>query len=218
MALHLQTRFAPPLEREYEAWIVSGIERYLKSLNIRYSIWAISPYEEAVWPADEKLLLNSKFVGLQFKQAKMAKGVINQDRLNWKLHQPSGQFALVKKHPEIFYCLPTFINRDFREQAVEHCLFWRPDSADDLNVWYDNPKAHTPYKKVRDSMRWGLFVEQIISCNLGRVVDKPDVVRDIVGSIRSSMASFEWLRESDAPRANVPFDGGLYALLLERRG
>lgn len=218
MALHLQTRFATPLEREYEAWIVSGIERYLKSLRICYSIWAISPIEEADWPADEKLLFNSKFVGLQLKQAKMAKGAIAQDRLNWQLHQPPGQFALVKSHPEIFYCLPTFINRDFREQALEHCLLWRPEESNNKNVWCDNSAARAPYKKARDSMRWGLFLEQVISCNLGKVVDKPSVIQDLVGSIRNSMVDYHWMNESDASTGRALFDGGLYALLLERRG
>jgi len=112
MTKHLHVRYSNPLEREHEAWIVAGIERYLKDIGLPYAIWAISPDQEKKWPSDEKLKIASKVVGLQFKQAKLAKGAIAPDRLNWSLHQPHAQFSLVKAHEEIFYCLPTFVNRD----------------------------------------------------------------------------------------------------------
>ena len=35
----------------------------------------------------------------------------------------------IQKHEEIFYCLPTFLNRDYRHQALHHCLFWRPEKG-----------------------------------------------------------------------------------------
>lgn len=39
----LGERYAKPLEREYEAWIVAGIESYLKNIGLKYAIWAIGP-------------------------------------------------------------------------------------------------------------------------------------------------------------------------------
>ena len=167
MTNFLKARHAHPLEREYEAWIVQGIERYFADLGMEFAIWAVSPDVEAEWPADEKLLVGCKIVGLQFKQAKLATGTLGFDRLKWSLHNPKGQFALIQSTPEIFYCLPTFVDRAVRFHALDHCLFWRPGDAIDHNVWYENSAAHTPYKKVRDAMRWGHFMEAMLSCTVG---------------------------------------------------
>ncbi|MGJ7483975.1 hypothetical protein ACSFA2_01880 [Variovorax sp. LT2P21] len=176
----LQVRHAHPLEREYEAWIVSGIESYLTSVGYRYSIWAVSPEIEAKWPADEILITAGKLVGLQFKQAKLATGRLAPDRLKWTLHKPKGQFELIQASPEIFYCLPTFVDRASRSKALDHCMFWRPNEATNYNVWYDNPAAHTPYKKVRDAMRWGHFFESLLYCEVGkRVEDAASAQREI---------------------------------------
>lgn len=173
MTKHLQKIYAAPLEREFEAWVVAGIERYFKALDLEYAIWAVSPAEEVTWPADERLLFNSKIVGLQFKQAKLVKGDPAPDRLKWALHQPSGQFGLVQHYPQIFYCLPTFINRELREEALQHCIFWRPGNNSNMNVWYDNPQAKTPYKSEKDTMRWGRFVEGMLDCSIGKRIETP---------------------------------------------
>ncbi|MBS4722512.1 hypothetical protein J4G62_19980 [Aeromonas caviae] len=168
MAIFLKTTISKPLEREYEAWITQGIEDYFEHAGItKYAIWAVSPRDEAHWPADETLAIGCKLVGLQFKQAKLANGKPDFNRLKWTLHQPPGQFTLVKNSPEIFYCLPTFINRKFRKRALEHCLFWRPNDNVNYNIWYDNSIAKTPYNKVCDSMRWGRFIEDVLSCRKG---------------------------------------------------
>jgi hypothetical protein len=213
MTKHLHVKYANPLEREYEAWIVAGIERYLKDIGLPYAIWAISPDQEKKWPSDEKLKLPSKVVGLQFKQAKLAKGAIAPDRLNWSLHQPSTQFSLVKSHKEIFYCLPTFINRDLREQALHHCLFWRPDLSipDNKNVWYDNPAAHTPYKNEMNSMRWGLFLEMVLDCNIGAKVTSAAEGEAVLE--RLTAVAQESANEIRA-RNEVEIDLGFYALAV----
>lgn len=168
MTIFLKTTISKPLEREYEAWITKGIEDYFEHLGIaRYVIWAVSPRDEVYWPADEALAIGCKLFGLQFKQAKLADGKPSFNRLKWTLHQPPGQFTLVQNSPEIFYCLPTFINRKFRKRALDHCLFWRPNKNKNCNVWYDNSTARTPYKKVCGSMRWGSFIENVLSCRSG---------------------------------------------------
>ena len=73
MTIFLETTISKPQEREYEAWIVQGIEEYFERLGAAaYAIWAVSPHDEAHWPADEALAMGCKLVGLQFKQAKLA--------------------------------------------------------------------------------------------------------------------------------------------------
>src|SRR5687768_1404406 len=108
----LGTRHTRPLEREYEAWAVQGIEEYFRDLGLWAAVWAVSPRVEVTWPADEVLATGGKVVGLQFKQAKLAKKGIDFDSLNWTLAQPPAQFGRIQSRPEIYYCLPTFINRD----------------------------------------------------------------------------------------------------------
>lgn len=213
MTNHLHVRYAKPLEREYEAWIVAGIEQYLETIGLPYSIWAIGPDQEKKWPADEKLGVASKVVGLQFKQAKLAPGTVGPDRIHWSLHKPAAQFGLVKSNKEIFYCLPTFINRDLRKQALHHCLFWRPDLSkpDNKNVWYDNPAAHTPYKNERDTMRWGLFIERVLDCNIGTKVSSPEQGQLVLERLAAiARESFNELRAGDPESADL----GFYALVL----
>lgn len=167
---YLTKKHTNPLEREFESWIVSGIEDYFESLGIAYAVFAVSPDIEKAWPADERILVSGKVFGLQFKQAKLSgSGPPLPSRLQWSFHQPRGQFSQVLASPEVFYCLPTFINRDYRKQALQHCLFWRPDPTKvDMNAWYDNPRARTPYLKIDTAPRWGLFVERLFNCTVGR--------------------------------------------------
>ncbi len=187
MTMHLKANFGKPLEREYEAWIVAGIERHFRAIGIPLSIWAIGPGEEVVWPADEKLYVDSKIVGLQFKQAKLAKGAASPDALHWSLHQPPAQFQRVLSNSEIFYCLPTFINRRVRDEALHHCLFWRPDATkpQDKNVWYANTRARTPYNEVAHGMRWGLFSEQLFQCPIGKKVTTATEAQAVINRIQS---------------------------------
>jgi hypothetical protein len=204
----LRKTHAHPLEREYEAWIVAEIERYFEALKVDFAIWAVSPDEEATWPADEKLLTATKIVGLQFKQAKLGAGAVGVDRLKWTLHQPPGQFHLVQGTPEIFYVLPTFVNRSARHRALDHCLFWRPDAAVNLNAWYDNPAAKTPYKKLRGSMRWGHFVESLFECSIGVRASDPAEGRAAIARIYSRTAEFLPRRQEPSPEPDL----GLYVL------
>ncbi len=190
----------------------SGIERYFTDLGIHFAIWAVSPGIEAKWPADEKSLVSCKIVGLQFKQAKLATGPLGFDRLKWTLHEPAGQFALVTSTPEIFYCLPTFVDRAVRSHALDHCLFWRPDNATDYNVWYDNPAAHTPHNKVRDAMRWGHFMEALLSCIVGVKANTPIEAQHHIESMYGRVREFIRRPQIGAPIAEVHL--GLYALVF----
>lgn len=209
----LKATHAHPLEREFEAWIVQGIERYFSDLGVAFAIWAVSPDIEAIWPADEKLLVGCKIVGLQFKQAKLAAGTLGFDRLKWTLHNPTGQFALVQSTPEIYYCLPTFVNRAARSHALDHCLFWRPEAATNYNVWYDNPAAHTPYKRVRDAMRWGHFMEALLSCTVGVRADTPAQAHEHIDRMYGRVREFIPRPQNEAPPLEA--DLGLYALVFK---
>lgn len=46
-----------PLEREYEAWTIHGIEKYLRMRGLSHVVHAVSPHIEATWPADSKLYI-----------------------------------------------------------------------------------------------------------------------------------------------------------------
>jgi len=59
MSLLLQKRFAHPLEREYEAWIVQGIEAYFTKLSLKYAIWAVSIHNSN-WPLAASILQKLK--------------------------------------------------------------------------------------------------------------------------------------------------------------
>ncbi|MCM3172893.1 hypothetical protein [Paenibacillus sp. MER 99-2] len=169
-----------PLEREFEAWVVSNIQDYYKKINIDIQICAVSPFLENSWPADEVIYHEGKLIGLQFKQAHLTlttSKVIDYSRLNWDIRNPAGQYELIQKHPEIYYALPTFVNRKWKDDALHHCIFWRPDDVKKYNAWYNNPSAtdKKSYKNIRshpNSFRWGEFVERISNCEIGKIQDK----------------------------------------------
>jgi len=171
------------LEREFEAWIVAGIEEYAASLGWPVEVWAVHPDDEKHWPADEKVWVPGKVLGLQFKSAHVLKrksGAVAYDRLRWTFGQPPGQYKLVQATKEIFYCLPTFVNRQCRNRALDHCLFWRPPAGTPkMSAWYGNPdkrvtKSHNDLGASVDAVRWGTFIERIESCTEGRAVEKPE--------------------------------------------
>lgn len=214
----LAIRHSHPLEREYEAWIVDGIERYFRAIAVPHAIWAVSPAEEASWPDDERLLVANKVIGIQFKRPKLAGAVPNFDRLNWPLNGPPGQFNLIFRRPEIYYCLPTFVNRNLRSEALNHCLFWRPDAIRDTNVWYENPAARTPYCAIKGAARWGLFVEQLLSCKIGVLNSSSDQTKTYLGGFYDSIR--QQVRDrNDVPDSDEQFDRwsetpGLYLLVV----
>ena len=209
---HLTVKHSNPLEREFESWIVTGIEDYFESLGIAYSVFAVSPGSEKIWPADERLLVNSKVFGLQFKQAKLSGSSLPAPaQLQWSFHQPSGQFAQVIASPEIFYCLPTFINRDYRKQALHHCLFWRPDPAkNDMNAWYNNPRSRTPYAALETAPRWGLFVEQVFNCVIGRRVSSSTELTNYI----QELEQFRRYSNEIAKSPDRQSDEGLYLVVV----
>lgn len=192
----LDITFSIPLEREYEAWIIRGIEEYFLSLGQCISIWAVSPMDEVNWPADESMIIGKKLIGLQMKKVDYKNNGTKPrkfGRLRWSFHNPKGQFDLVVKFPEIFYCLPTFINRDLKDQALSHCLFWRPDpkTKRNLNAWYDNSNAHTPHNSIGTADRWGKFIESIVECSIGKKIESfseaKNYVKDLMGYMQETV-------------------------------
>lgn len=189
---YLQRRFGLPLEREYEAWIVRQIEAYFKVLGIEIVVFAVSPEDEKTWPADEVVAHKGKLVGLQFKRAHLSSPSATPNNfpgLFWDLSSPTGQLQLVANHTEIFYCLPTFVNREVRPRALHHCLFWRPDDDSHKQAWYCNhdPRVRTKHNCIADAKRWGRFVELFLECNVGRKLAElafVDYMRQIVTFLR----------------------------------
>ncbi|MCM3732725.1 hypothetical protein M3196_13720 [Fictibacillus nanhaiensis] len=193
----LHSYLSNPLEREYESWITTQIEDYFNRLGIKFDIWAVSPLDESTWPADEHVLFNGKLLGLQFKQAKLKDKIPSFNRLRWDLRQPKGQFEAIQKRSEIFYALPTFINRKWRKNALEHCVFWRPNVSDvtNYNLWYSNnhPSIKTPYNNIANHLnafRWGHFVELIINCNIGYKIDKELQMDDYLKKIKKQFYDY----------------------------
>lgn len=196
----LQTKFSTPLEREYEAWIMQGIEDYFASFGEKVAVWAVSPNEEVSWPADQNMIIGKKLIGLQLKKVdlKISSGdELKFGRLNWRFHSPTGQYELIEKFPEIFYCLPTFINRDLKKHALHHCLFWRPTQEVNKNAWFDNENASTPYNSIARSARWGFFLESIMDCTVGKKVSNFSDAENYVKAVRDAMKGE--LPEKDEP-------------------
>lgn len=175
----LKDQFRFPLEREFEAWIVRGIKDYFRSIDVKAFIFAISPSEETKWPSDEKLDITEygKIIGLQFKRPTIDETKpLSYEALKWNLSDSKRkQYDLVKAHKEIFYVLPTFVNRKWEERALEHCIFWRPNEEDTSKiVWYDNKHINTKISLSERSckFRWGEFLEQIMECNIGQKINQ----------------------------------------------
>lgn len=149
-----------PLEREYEAWVMAQVEATLEQLGFEYRAAAVSPWDEASWPADEELGFGGKFVGLQFKRPDEKRLSDGRTVAKWDLRQPRGQLVRIKVIPEIYYALPTFLTRDFRRAALASCYFWRP------------PKRHRKMTFDLDwirghAMMFGEFMQEILDCRIG---------------------------------------------------
>jgi len=202
----------PPLEREFESWITREIQNDLDRRRIHSDIYAVSPFEEASWPADLHLGIRDKIVGLQFKRPYVDPPTARSySRLKWSLASPAGQVAAVVLTPEIFYCLPTFINREWFRYALHHCLFWRPDLPSISQVWYRNPAASV---SCFSSPRWGLFLEDILSCQIGRVVAQPTDIVEFMHNFRNRLLSGEDARTPREPAQYL----GLYLIHLGVEG
>lgn len=166
----LKIKYRHPLEREYEGWIISGIEEYFETIGKQFRIFAISPIEEKSWPLDEVVSFDYKLIGLQLKRLLVGPGnKIDSSRLNWDLSNKI-QFDQIKVSPNIYFCLPTFLNRDFKKVALHHTIFWRPEDKDThTNYWYDNPRAKGEgNQSINDrGIRWGGFIEKVLACEIG---------------------------------------------------
>jgi hypothetical protein len=219
MAHILQQKYTRPLEREYESWIVWGIEEYFRQIGRECKIFAVTPGQERIWPADQRLTFDGKLIGIQMKQAKMAAGNLAYDRLQWTFHNPNGQFDLVKRYDNIFYCLPTFINREYRRQALHHCLFWSPDANEtDKNAWYDNSRALTSNNGLNSESRWGRFIEDVMRCEKGLVINDPNDVNGFAAKIRRTMDELDVDVPDDVeePKDKIVGDwGGFYTLVVQ---
>lgn len=221
----LGTYLTFPLEREFEAWIVEAIEMSLTTLGINHALFAVSPTIESTWPADEAVGFFGKFIGLQIKRPSTEQLKPNDfSRLRWYLSQPSGQSLLVQKFLEIYYCLPTFVNRRGKARALDHALFWRPPNPPPFSVWYDNSHGRVQVGHAgRDAMRWGELLETVLRCQAGA-----PVLQGLGLSAhlrRYAQAIGEVPRRPDVPPSDdipVPPDQGgdeapLYLVALETR-
>jgi hypothetical protein len=210
-----------PFEREYEAWICRQIKDYYRSIGVRVLIVAFSPKYEHIWPADEAMWSEGKMVGLQFKRAELKNQEPEFDRLHWLFSKPPGQFEEIAMRPEIFYVLPTFINRDYENASLHHCLFWRPpkkengDTDDRRQAYWENKKAqeNASHIKINDARRWGLFYEELVKCTVGKVMTAAD--------FQAYLANFQ--QKSPPPSrdnqtaSDTSTNGGLYFLYIEHK-
>ena len=157
-----------PLEREFEAWVVHEIDAYFARYFARSFILAVSPRIEKLWPADELSTIELvpgiyKVFGLQFKRPYPV-----GQRLKWNLSDKK-QFDYIKGNNDVVYALPTFINRDYRHNALHHCIFWRPSTSMTHGEYYDRKleEGGASDKVVENEFRWGSFIEQVEGCKLG---------------------------------------------------
>jgi len=205
MSHPLSVTLGLPLEREYEAWIVRAIQDDLVARGLSAAIIAVSPFDEVDWPADSEIRAYDKLVGLQFKRPKVSATPSLYCHLHWSLHQPRGQYGLVQRFPEIFYCLPTFLDRRLSTVPLHHTLFWRPSSSSGLQVWYDNPRAHSPHNKVSDAPRWGRFFESLVACDVGLRVSPDFSFRGFMRRVREAYGAHDTtVPESNAPESETP--------------
>jgi hypothetical protein len=177
----LSTKVTHPLEREYEGWLAREIEDHFAVLGHAIHVIVVSPRVEKKWPADLRFDFDGKLVGLQLKRPYLFnKHNKSFSQLYWKFDNPINQLEKVQNNSEIYYCLPTFINREYRRVSLHHCLFWRPQkSMKPKRGWYRNIPAKVKNKHPADNIinlhkrpRWGLFFERIHSCSLGKVLKK----------------------------------------------
>lgn len=213
MTTILKPHFGIPLEREYEGWIVHRIEKYFRHIGKSVHVWAVSPTDEATWPADEAMIVGGKLFGLQFKQPKLGTYAAGTSpdfsRLKWILTSPPGQAALVASNPEIYYCLPTFTNREWRRESLHHALFWHPTSSNlanpvDLNVWYENLSTKVKSKNnniVRhpSCFRWGEFIERVLNCQLPDGFERTTPAHTVLQRIRRSYSEFMNIPKGERP-------------------
>lgn len=178
-----------PIEREYESWIGSQIELYFRNLGFDVPFVAVSPKDEASWPADDWFDADGLVIGLQVKRPYL-RGRNEDDKsddeigrtctmqdIYWKfelsgdvLENRLRQITQIQSCPEIFYCLPTFISRNYRSNSLHHCVFWRPEvsaSPPPQIGWYgknpneDRANARDAVGDLGSRWRWGKLLEEL---------------------------------------------------------
>jgi hypothetical protein len=196
----LKIKYNSPIEREFESWIIQDIENYFDRIHKKVTIYAVSPADEKAFPADEMITYDSKVIGLQFKKADLStkrSGQTTADftNLKWELRD-SNQFSNIKNNSIIYFCLPTFINREYKSVALDHCIFWRPDQNDQpTTYWYNNDLVKNGNGAINaDGMRWGTFIERLLSCQIGRRLTAKQLQRDII--INSVIEGYEYREDS----------------------
>jgi hypothetical protein len=120
-----------PLEREFEAWVIRGIQDYFELREQRVVIFAFSPFYEKNFPADAIADLPSldKGFAIQFKRPHAHKY-----GYSWELDDE--QHTRISGFESIFYCFPTFVNREAHKAALHHALFWHPKWS---SAWLGEP-------------------------------------------------------------------------------
>ena len=197
-----------PIEREFEGWITWLMEDYFDCVGIEARIWSISQTDEAFWPADEAMFLDGKILGLQMKRPDMANWLqLDFSRLKWTLGNNTNQFDLIKERPEIFYCLPTFINREWKKGSLDHCVFWRPKDGESHTsiLWYENPNIpqwHGNIERHEKTHRWGGLIERLLDCQFGIVIETAEQWTTYLKELRAKLKDKNY------------FDGGSDCLVL----
>lgn len=155
-----------PLEREFEGWIISNIERYFETRGIKYYIRALMQEEEKEIGADEFLYFSDSFkiFGLQFKRPYINKNKTSWESLYWNLNNPPNQFLKVVTTPNLYYCLPAFTNRDFRKEALSHCYFWKPNENQKKGNFYFKKEKNS----IENSINWEKFIEEVFQDKIGK--------------------------------------------------
>ena len=195
----LQIKHNSPIEREFESWIIHDIENYFARINKRVAIFAVSPRDEKKFPAYEAIVYDSKVIGLQIKKADLSAPRATQTspdftNLKWELRD-SGQFSNIKRNDLIYFCLPTFINREYKSVALDHCIFWRPtQTAQPTTYWYENKSVINGNGSVNtEGMRWGTFIEKLLGCQIGRRLAAGLFKREI--TLSSILEGYEYREE-----------------------
>lgn len=167
-----------PYEREHEGWICERIVEYFQGIGVRAKVWAVGSRAERQWPADEHGVVDGKIFGLQFKRPEPPRSdqrPTSFDQLRWPIDVQSHQYRLVQQRSEVFYLLPTMLNRNYRRMSLHHCIIWRPTRC------YKGPtlsyqEAKFPWWSTSPAgidgpanfnVRWGEFVEQVQECPFG---------------------------------------------------
>jgi hypothetical protein len=102
----------------------------------------------------------------------------------------------IKNNSLIYYCLPTFINREYKPVALDHCIFWRPSISNKVTAyWYKNDNVENGNGAIAsEGMRWGTFVEELHSCNIGHLRSAKKSIMD--ETLNALLGGFEYKEES----------------------